>query len=102
MMEMRKRHRNSSEDQLFVRKYCFARSYPASDVRCPFAKAQIIVKPNKISSDDRKAEEVDGIFLCRYPDINMPLHEARLTSELDKCPNMERRKMIDTLYDVGG
>jgi len=95
MMEMRKRHRTSPEDQLFVRKYCFARSYPASDVRCPFAKAKIIVKPNKISSDDRKAEEVDA-------DINMPLHEARLTSELDKCPNMERRKMIDTLYDGGG
>jgi hypothetical protein len=97
-MEMRKRQRTSSEYQLFVRKYCFARSYPASDVRCPYAKAKIIVKPAKISSDNRDAEEVDGIFLCRYPDAKMPLHEARLTSEMDKCPNKERRKMIDALY----
>ena len=96
---MRKRQRTSSEDQLFVRKYCFARSYPASDVRCPYAKAKIIVKPAKISLGNRNAEEVDGIFLCRYPDINMPLHEAHLTSELDNCPNRERRKMIDALYE---
>ena len=101
MMEMRKRHRTSSEDQFFVRKYCFARSYPASDVRCPYAKAEIIAKHIKISRDDQDAEEVDGIFLCRYPDLNMPLHEARLTAELDKCPNSERRKMIDALYEEG-
>jgi hypothetical protein len=100
-MEMRKRHKTSYEDQLFVRKYCFANSYPASDVRCPYAKAKITVKPAKISSDNREAEEVDGIFLCRYPDAKMPLHQARLTSDLDRCPNMERRKMIDALYKGG-
>jgi hypothetical protein len=44
---------------------------------------------------------VDGIFLCRYPDAKMPLHEALLTSEMDKCPNKERRKMIDALYKGG-
>jgi len=100
-MEMSERQRTSSEDQLFVRKYCFARSYPASDVRCPYAKAKIIVKTAKMASDNREAEEVDGIFLCRYPDEKMPLHEARLTSELDQCPNRERRKMIDELYKGG-
>jgi hypothetical protein len=100
-MEMRKQHRTSSEDQWFVRKYCFANSYPASDVRCPYAKAKIVAKPAKISADNRDAEEADGIFLCRYPDEEMPLHQARLTSELDQCPNRERRKMIDALYKGG-
>lgn len=99
---MRKRQKTSSQDQRFVRKYCFARSYPASDVRCPYAKATIIAKPGKISSGGRDTEGVDGIFLCRYPDEKMPLHEARLTSELDQCPNLERRNMIDELYKKGG
>ena len=98
---MRKWHKTSSEDLGFVRKYCFANSYPASDERCPYAKAKIIVKPAKISSDNRNVEEVDEIFLCRYPDEKMPLHQARLTSELDQCPNRERRKMIDGLYKGG-
>ena len=101
MMELRKRQRTSSEDQLFVRKYCFARSYPASDVRCPYAKAKIIAKPAKISLDNRHPEEFDGIFLCRYPDEKMPLHEATLTSELHQCPYRERREMIDALYERG-
>jgi hypothetical protein len=95
---MGKRHKTSSEDLWFVRKYCFANSYPASEVRCPFAKAKIFVKPAKTSLDKRNPEEVDGIFLCRFPDEKMPLHQARLTSELDKCPSRERRKMIDALY----
>ena len=99
---MRKAQKTSSEDQRFVRKYCFARSYPASDVRCPYAKATIIAKPGKISSGGRDTEEVNGIFLCRYPDEKMPLHEARLTAELDQCPNLERRNMIDALYKKGG
>ena len=91
----------SSEDLWFVRKYCFGNSYPASDVRCPYTKAKIVIKAAKTSSDNRKAEEVDGIFLCRYPDKNMPLHEARLISELDQCPNRERRIMIDASYKKG-
>ena len=94
---MRKWHKTSSEDLGFVRKYCFANSYPASDVRCPYAKA----KPAKISSDNRNVEEVDGIFLCRYPDEKMPLHQARLTSELDECPDRKRKEMIDALYIAG-
>jgi len=100
-MEMRKRQRTSSEDQLFVRKYCFASSYPASDVRCPYAKAKIIAKPAKISLDNPNAEEFDGIFLCRYPDEKMPLHEASIISELHQCPYRERREMIDALYKGG-
>jgi len=101
MTQSKQPHKTYPEDQLFVRKYCFARSYPASEVRCPYAKAKIFVKPAEISSDNRKVEEVDGIFLCRYPDENMPLHEARLTSELDQCPNRERRDMIDALHKGG-
>ena len=100
-VEMRKLPRASSEDLWFVRKYCFANSYPASDLRCPYAKAKITVKPTKVSLDEGNPEEVDGIFLCRYPDEKMPLHKARLTSELHQCPNKERRKMIDELYKGG-
>jgi hypothetical protein len=98
MTHRRKQVKTSSEDLWFVRKYCFANSYPASDVRCPYTKAKIVVKPANTLSDNRKVEEVDGIFLCRYPNENMPLHEARLISELDQCPSRERRKMIDALY----
>jgi hypothetical protein len=101
MMKMGKRQKTASENQWFLRKYCFAKSYPASDIRCPYAKATIIAKPGKISSGGRDTEKVDGIFLCRYPNAKMPLHEARLTSELDQCPNPERRNLIDTLYKKG-
>jgi hypothetical protein len=101
MTNRRKQVKTSSEDLWFVRKYCFANSYPASDVRCPYTKAKIVVKPANTLSDNRKVEEVDGIFLCRYPNENMPLHEARLISELDQCPSRERRKMIDALYKEG-
>ncbi len=101
MKKTRTQLKTSAEDLWFVRKYCFANSYPASDVRCPYTKAKIVVKPANTLSDNRKVEEVDGIFLCRYPNENMPLHEARLISELDQCPNRERRKMIDALYKGG-
>ena len=100
-VEMRNRPKTSSEDLWFVRTYCFANSYPASDLRCPYAKAKITVKPTKVSLDEGNPEEVDGIFLCRYPDEKMPLHKARLTSELHQCPNKERRKMIDELHKGG-
>ena len=101
MTNRRKQLKTSAEDLWFMRKYCFANSYPASDVRCPYTKAKIVVKPANTLSDNRKVEEVDGIFLCRYPNENMPLHEARLISELDQCPNRERRNMIDALYKKG-
>ena len=95
---MRKGHpKTLSQELLFVRKYCFARTYPASDARCPYAKAKLLIKSRE-SPPDNRSEEVDGIFLCRYPDDKMPLHQACLTSELDLCPNPERRKLIDGVY----
>jgi hypothetical protein len=97
---MRRWHKTTSQDLNFVRQYCFARTYPASEVRCRYAKAKILVKQGETPLDGN-SEEVDGIFLCRYPNEKMPLHEARLTSELDECPNAERRKIIDQLYGRG-
>jgi hypothetical protein len=98
MMKMRKWHKTASEDLWFVRRYCFAKTYPASDLRCRYVKAKIMVKSSAGFTDKADLKELDGIFLCRYPDENMPTHEARLTSELDQCPNLERKEMIDTLY----
>ena len=95
---MRKWTKIESEDLGFVRKYCLAGNYPASDERCPYAKAKIMTKSSEVSTGKSDFKDVDGIFLCRYPDKNMPTHEARLTSELDQCPNTERREMIDILY----
>jgi hypothetical protein len=91
-------NKTSAEDLSFVRKYCFARTYPASDERCRYAKVKILAKPSKASAGEGDPEEIDGIFLCRYPDEKMPTHQAQLTSELAQCPNMERREMIDALY----
>jgi len=93
---MRKWQKTMSHDLWFVRHYCFARTYPASDARCRFVKAKILIKSRETHIGGN-SEEVDGIFLCRYPNEKMPLHEACLTSELDQCPNIERRKMIDAL-----
>jgi hypothetical protein len=98
MMQMRKWPKADSEDLWFVRKYCFAKTYPASDMRCRYVKAKIMSKCPEIVTDKAGFKEVDGIFLCRYPNENMPTHEARLTSELDQCPHTERREMINALY----
>ena len=78
------------KDLDFVRDYCLAGTYPASDERCPFAKAKLL----GIRGD---LKQPDGIFLCRYPDEKMPTHQARLISELKGCPNAARRKRIETL-----
>jgi len=98
---MRKWSKTKSEDLRFVLKYCLANTYPASDERCPYAKAKLLAGFHKIPAGDGDFKEVDGMFLCRYPDANMPTHDARLTSELDQCPNSERREMIDALYSGG-
>jgi hypothetical protein len=95
---MRKWPKTESEDLGFVRKYCFATSYPASDLRCRYVKAKIMAKSSEIPAGKAECNDVDGIFLCRYPNENMPIHEARLTSELDHCPNAERRQIIESLY----
>ncbi|NIR18182.1 MAG: hypothetical protein GWN86_31520 [Desulfobacterales bacterium] len=94
---MRKWIETESEDLLFVRKYCLAGTFPASDERCPYAKAKIMAKSSEISTAKSDFKDVDGIFLCKYPDREMPAHEARLTSELTECPDPGRRKMIDAL-----
>jgi hypothetical protein len=57
-----------------------------------------MARSSEISTSKTNFKEMDGIFLCRYPDEKMPTHEARLTSELEQCPNAERREMIDALY----
>jgi len=95
MMEMRKWTKTESKDLGLVRKYCLAGTFPASDERCPYAKAKIMARSSEVSTGISDFKDVDGIFLCRYPDRAMPAHEARLTSELDQCPYTERRKLID-------
>jgi hypothetical protein len=96
-MKMRKWPKTESEDLGFVLKYCLASTYPASDDRCCYVKAKILAKSSEISRGRSDFKEVDGIFLCRYPDEKLPTHEAHLTSELDRCPDPERRKMIEAL-----
>ena len=96
---MRKWTETESEDLLFVRKYCLAGTFPASDERCPYAKAKMMAKSSEVSTGKSNFRDVDGIFLCKYPDREMPAHEARLTSELTQCPDPRRRKMIDA-FDV--
>ena len=95
---MRKWPKTQSEGLGVVRKYCLANTYPASDARCRYVKAKIMAKSSEVSTGKSDFKDVDGIFLCRFPDQEMPTHEARLTSELDQCPYTERRKLIDTLY----
>jgi hypothetical protein len=94
---MRKIPKTASEDLWFVRKYCFARKYPANDGRCCYIRAKILFKSSEISRDSSDFIDVDAFFLCRYPDEKNPLHEARRTSELDQCPDTERSIMIDEL-----
>jgi hypothetical protein len=92
---MQKITKMQNEDLEFVRKYCLAGTFPASDERCPYAKAKLLAGlPDSIkgASDLR---ETDALFLCRYPDQKMPTHEARLISELNQCPHTQRREMID-------
>ena len=69
---MKKWPKTRSEDLGFVRKYCLAKTYPASDVRCRYVKAKIMAKSSEIPTGKTDFKEVDGIFLCRYPDENMP------------------------------
>jgi hypothetical protein len=97
MMDMRKWPKTVSEDLGFVRKYCLAGTFPASNDRCPYAKAKIMAKSSEISAGKNDFRDVDGIFLCKYPVREMPTHEARLTSELDQCPFTARRELIDAL-----
>lgn len=96
---MRKWPKTESEDLGFVRKYCLAGTYPASKDRCCYVKAKMLTKTAGINAGEGYFKKVDGIFLCRYPDVKLPTHEAHLTSELAQCPDPERRKMIEE-FDV--
>ena len=98
VIKMRKCPKTESEDLGFVLKYCLATTYPASNDRCCYVKAKILAKSYALSAGKSDLKEVDGIFLCRYPDAKLPTHAARLTSDLTQCPDPERRKMIDGLY----
>ena len=97
-MGMRKWPKTESEDLGFIRKYCLAGTFPASNERCPYAKAKITAKSSEVSTGKSDFSDVDGIFLCKYPDREMPTHEARLTSELTQCPDPKRREFVDALY----
>jgi hypothetical protein len=95
--EMLKTNKMLDRDLKFVRKYCLGGSYPASDERCPYAKAKMWSNFLRGGTRTVEPEEVDAMFLCRYPDKEMPLHEARLISELNQCPDMERKNQFDAL-----
>ena len=88
--KMQKATRVSNKDLDLVRKYCLASTFPASDERCPYAKAKLLGNYGTF-------QQPDGIFLCRYPDEKMLSHEARLISDLNGCPNAARRIEIETL-----
>jgi hypothetical protein len=92
---MQKITKMQNEDLEFVRKYCLAGTFPASDERCPYAKAKLLAGLPDIPKGASDLREADTLFLCRYPDQKMPTHEARLISELSQCPHTQRREMID-------
>ena len=98
MIEMTKRPKTAPEELWFVRRYCYAKPYPGSNFRCRYVKAKIMAKSSEISAGMKDFQEMDGMFLCRYPDESMPTHEARLISELDQCPDSERKEGIDNLF----
>jgi len=86
----------SAEDLAFVRKYCLGGTFPASDERCLFSKAKLLASVSNIAQKGNLPKGADTLFLCGYPDENMPMHKARLISELSECPNPERREKIDS------
>jgi hypothetical protein len=92
---MQRTTKMQNEDLEFVRKYCLAGTFPASDERCPYAKAKLLAGFPEVPKGESDFIEADAMFLCRYPDQKMPTHEARLISELNRCPNTERRAKID-------
>ncbi len=95
--KMHKATRVPKKELDFVRKYCFGGTFPASDERCPYAKIKLRTSVPKSPTDDSGFEGVDAMFLCRYSDKRIPLHEAHLISELSQCPSAERRRHIDAL-----
>jgi hypothetical protein len=95
---MKKTLKTVAEELFFVRKYCFGGTYPASDDRCRYIRGKVLVKSSEVSTGRSDPKEMNAVFFCRYPDEGMLLEKARLTSELDQCPDKERRKITDALY----
>jgi len=95
---MRKRPKTAAGELWFVRKYCFAKTYPASDDRCSYVKVKMMAKSSESFTDSSDFKDLDAVFVCRYPDKKMVIHEARLISELDQCPDTERTKAMDARY----
>ena len=89
LLEMASIIKTCIEELKFVRKYCLAGTYPASDERCPRLKVMMLGCPRTEDCDSRKP---DAVFLCRYPERLMPIHAAPLISELPQCPDIERRE----------
>ena len=81
--------RMSVKELEFVKKFCLRGTYPASDERCPYAKAKLRAGFPKTPADTHALVEADAMYLCRYPDEMTPLHKARLISELNRCPKTE-------------
>jgi hypothetical protein len=101
MMEMRKWTKTESEDLGFVRKYCLANTYPASDERCPYAKAKIMAKSSEVSTGKSDFKDVDGRLQGRG--WNLPLSiprsrnaRTRSTPHFRIGPmSLHRKKKID-------
>ena len=92
---MEKTTRIWDEELNFVRRYCHNGSFPASDQRCPYAKAKIRAGFVRVSKINGEVVDKDAMFLCRYPDARTPLHQACLIAEMVCCPDDARRREID-------
>lgn len=53
---MRKMTKVSNKDLMFVQKYCLADTFPASDERCPYAKAKLLAGFPEV----RKVKAISG------------------------------------------
>lgn len=95
---MRKTPKTLKEELEFVRKYCLGRTFPADSERCPYSKTKMLGSYEyKTATGDTNIREPEAMYLCRYPDKQMPSSRAALIRELEECPNTERRGMIDVL-----
>lgn len=93
--------RTLKEELEFVRKYCLGRTFPADSGRCPYAKTKMLGSYGyKTSTGDANISEPEAMYLCRYPDRQMPTSRAALIRELEECPHTERREMIDASDDT--
>jgi hypothetical protein len=93
---MQRTLRTLKEELEFVRKYCLGRTFPADSERCPYAKTKMHGSYEyKTATGDTNISEPEAMYLCRYPDRQMPTSRAALIRELEECPHTERREIID-------